>query len=195
MDENTAVAPGLRRRRAAALAGLLLVGALAACGPKGGSTGASASLTTPPASASTSSAASASAPPASTPTTPSTTGGSTGATVSPTLPSNPGIASGEPAPVKLPALGYQSMGDMLTVYFYGGTCEEYGLKADESQQGKVLVRVVVTKPAAPGKVCSHLVKKNNVAAQLSHPLQGRAVVDQATGETLTLDAGPAGGPQ
>ncbi|WP_104815751.1 hypothetical protein [Kitasatospora sp. MMS16-BH015] len=194
MDENTAVTPIARKRRLAALAGLLLAGALTACGSNTGtSTGASASLTTPAASPSPSASSSLSAPVSSTP--PNTPVNSAPATTPSAQPTHPGIASGEPAPVKLPALGYQTSGTTLTVYFYGGTCQKYGLKVDESQPNQVGVQVTVTEAASPGRVCSQLVKKNSVTAQLSRPLGSRTVVDRASGEQLGLDAEPAGGPQ
>ncbi|WP_441246488.1 hypothetical protein [Kitasatospora sp. McL0602] len=200
MDENTSVAPAARRRRAAALAGLLLAaGALTACNSGSGGTGASASMTTPPASTSagTPSTGSSTGTPSAPPATQSPVQSPTSGTSTPaTSPTNPGIASGEPAPVKLlPALGYTSQGTTLTVYFYGGTCEQYGLKADESKPGQVSVRVVVTKAATPGRVCSQLVKKDAVTTQLSHPLEGRTVIDQSNGQEVPLDSGPAGGPQ
>ncbi|GAA2157882.1 hypothetical protein GCM10009760_60400 [Kitasatospora kazusensis] len=84
---------------------------------------------------------------------------------------------------------------MLTVYFYGGTCDTYGLKTDESKAGEVDVRVVIAQPAPRGRECPALVKKNAVSAQLGHPLAGRKVVDLATGQEVPNDPGPVGGPQ
>jgi len=186
MDEKTAAVPAraTRRRRVTALAGLMLaVGTVAACGSAGGSTGASASATGQP-SASASPSATASPSPSASPTpAPSAS------------PSGPGIAVGEPAPIKLPALAHQVQGNTLTVWFYGGVCEKYGLKVDESKPGEVDVRVVVAEPAPRGKECPALAKRETVTAQLEHPLAGRKVIDLGTGQQVPLDPGPAGGPQ
>ncbi|MDH6575081.1 hypothetical protein [Kitasatospora sp. MAP5-34] len=196
MNQKTAVVTvrTTRRRRVTALAGLLLAaGAVSACGSGTSTTAASASMTTPPAaSPSTSASPSPSVGPSQ-----SAGGGATSAPTPgpPVSPSSPGVASGEPAPVKLPAIGYQSQGNTLTVYFYGGTCDTYGLKADESKAGQVGVRVVITQTAPIGRECPALVKRNAVSAQLSHPLAGRKVVDLATGQDVPNDPGPIGGPQ
>ncbi len=194
MDEHTAVvtAKATRRRRATALVGLLLAaGAVTACGSGSSTTAASASMSTAP-----SASPSASASPSPSPSPSRTVGGPGSPTPAPSAsPSNPGIASGEPAPVKLPAIGYQSQGSTLTVYFFGGTCDTYGLKADESKAGEVDVRVVITQPAPRGRECPALVKRNSVTADLNHPLAGRKVVDLATGQDVPNDPGPVGGPQ
>ncbi|GAA2226059.1 MULTISPECIES: hypothetical protein [Kitasatospora] len=202
MDENTSAAAvrsvrGRVRRRATALAGLVLaVGTVAACGPSG-SGGGSDAATGSSASPTVSSAAPS---PSGTTSTPST-GPTTSATADPSTPApggspgNPGIAPGEPAPVKLPALAYQVQDDQLTVWFYGGVCDKYGLKTDESKQGEVDVRVVVTQTAPRGQACPALAKRNSVTAKLSRPLAGRSVVDLGTGQTLSMDPPPIGGPQ
>ncbi|MFD9129276.1 hypothetical protein [Kitasatospora sp. NPDC059571] len=191
MDARTAVVPfrTVWRRRAAALAGLVITaGSLAACG-SAGSTGAAdgAGSTAPSASASASAQPSAPASPS-----PSDSPTATPA------PTGPGIAVGEPAPtaVKLPATGYQVQnGTELTVYFFGGVCDKYGLRADESMTGQVRVRVVIAKTADPGKECPRLVKQESVTAQLSKPLDGRKVVDLASGTTLGLSGDMPGGPR
>ncbi|MGK4583697.1 hypothetical protein [Kitasatospora sp. HPMI-4] len=201
MDENTSAAAvrpvrGRARRRVTGLAGLVLaIGAVAACGPTGSGGGSDAA-----AGASASPTAASAAPSSAAPSTPSA-GPTQSATPDPGTqapggsPSNPGIAVGEPAPVKLPALAYQAQDDQLMVWFYGGACDKYGLKADESKQGEVDVRVVVTQTAPRGQACPALVRRNSVTAKLSHPLAGRTVVDAATGQTLSMDPPPIGGPQ
>ncbi|MDH6129352.1 hypothetical protein [Kitasatospora sp. GP82] len=191
MDENTSVVPvrtvrGRARRRATALAGLMLaIGAVAACGPKGSTSASDTAVGTPASPSPTTAASSAAAPAPSASPTPAPS----------TSPSGPGIAVGEPAPVKLPALAYQAQDDQLTVWFYSGVCDKYGLKADESKQGEVDVRVVVTQTAPRGQECPALAKRNSVTAKLSQPLAGRKVVDIATGQTLSMDPPPIGGPQ
>ena len=105
---------------------------------------------------------------------------------------------GEPAPTAaaLPAIGYAVEGGThLTVYFYGGVCEEYGLKADEQASGLVRVRVVVAKPAPRGKECPALAKKASVSAQLAQPLGERKVIDMTSGAGLTVMGEVPGGPR
>jgi hypothetical protein len=111
-------------------------------------------------------------------------------------PTNPGIASGEPAPVKRPATGYQLQGDRhLSVFFFAGVCDKYGLKTNESKAGQVDVQVVITQAAPKGQMCPALVKKQAVSADLQQPLAGRKVLDLGSGQVLPLDSDPNGGPQ
>jgi hypothetical protein len=78
------------------------------------------------------------------------------------------------------ATGYRSDGDTLTVSFLGGSCDTYGLQADQSQADSVVVAVVITKYPAPGHVCSMLIGQRTVSVDLGRPLDGRTVVDRAT---------------
>ncbi|MGW6913997.1 hypothetical protein ACWGB8_09275 [Kitasatospora sp. NPDC054939] len=196
-------------RRAAVLAGLLLAAAaLAGCGDggKGGSESAtspaSGTATAAPAgspSASPSpSAAAPSVPADPTATTPgprpaSPTAPATEPTPAQTRPS-PGIAVGEPAPVGRQAVAYREDGKRLTIRFYGGICEKYGLKADESKPGRVDIRVVVTEPLAPGQSCAAVAKLQTVSTELKQPLMGRAVTDLGTGQLVPLATDPYVGP-
>ncbi|MEU8514219.1 hypothetical protein AB0C76_21895 [Kitasatospora sp. NPDC048722] len=115
-------------------------------------------------------------------------------------PPGPGIAVGEPnpngpSPAVRPAVTYRVDGsNKLTVYFYGGVCQQYALKADESHPGQVDVKVVVAAPVKSGQVCSELAKRQTVTADLRAPLAGRTVNDLSTGNAIPLDADPHAGP-
>lgn len=86
-------------------------------------------------------------------------------------------------------LGYTSNGDQLTVKFYAGICEKYGLDADQSKPGEVLVRIVVTTPAPSGRPCPMVITEQSVSANLGSPLDQRSVIDASTGKALPqLDA-------
>ncbi|MER8182641.1 hypothetical protein [Kitasatospora sp. NPDC094015] len=205
MDDRTAAVPfrSARRRGAVALAALLVgAGALTACGQTGsttasdsssagaGSSGA-ASPSGPASSAAASPPASASAPASTPPADPS-------AQPSAGSPTKPGIAVGEPDPSapKYPALGYRVDGaSTLVVSFYGGTCDKYGLKAEEPTPGVIRVRVVIAQPAPKGQACAALVRVNEVSATLPQPFHGEAVLDVATGEQVQPGGQPAGGPR
>ncbi|MFB7471152.1 hypothetical protein [Kitasatospora sp. NPDC056184] len=111
-----------------------------------------------------------------------------------------GIAVGEPPPNGSgngspvhPAMTYRVDGKRLTVWFYGGVCERYALKADESKPGRVDVRVT-TAPVPAGQDCIAVAKRQTVAADLKQPLQGRTVTDLATGQEVPLEADPKVGP-
>ncbi len=121
-------------------------------------------------------------------------------TPAPTPPGN-GIAVGEPAPNGSgngspvhPAITYRIDGNKLTVWFYGGVCQRYALKADESKPGRVDVRVTTAAPVPAGQACAELAKRQTVTADLKQPLQGRAVTDLATGEAVPLEADAKVGP-
>ncbi|MFF2039182.1 hypothetical protein ACFVVX_02040 [Kitasatospora sp. NPDC058170] len=117
-------------------------------------------------------------------------------TPAPTPPGN-GIAVGEPAPngpSTHPAITYRADGNRLTVWFYGGICEKYGLKADESHPGRVDIRVVIAAPVPAGQACNEIAKRQTVVADLKQPLMGRAVTDQSSGQPVPLDADPRIGP-
>ncbi|WP_431678201.1 hypothetical protein [Kitasatospora sp. KL5] len=191
MDARTAVVPfgAARRRRAAVLAAgvALAVSAVAACGSQTAGSAGGAPSAQPTAGASAPSG-SPSPSPSDSPT----------AAPEPGQPTGPGIAVGEPAPTaaSLPAIGY-SLTDRthLTVYFYGGVCEEYALRADEQAPGLVRVRVVVSKPAPRGKECPALAKRDSVSAQLAQPLGERNVIDMTSGTGLTVLGDTPGGPR
>ncbi|MFD4654288.1 hypothetical protein ACFWP2_01535 [Kitasatospora sp. NPDC058444] len=206
-----------RGRRAVALAGLALaaVVTVAGCGSGGkpasdaaaGGSSATASASgspqAPSDSASPSSAASSgAAQPAQPPTgfTPTPASPAPGQPAPATPPGN-GIAVGEPnpngsnAPVR-PPVAYRVDGTTkLTVYFFGGVCTTYALKADESQPGRVDVLVVPGKPTVqPGQVCNALAKRQSVSADLRSPLAGRTVVDKSSGQEVPLEGDPHIGP-
>ena len=110
----------------------------------------------------------------------------------------PGIAVGEPDPNgKAPGVSYRVDGLRMTVIFYGGTCETYGLKLDESKPGTVQAKVVVREPQPAGKACAAIAKLQEVAADLKEQLGARTVFDQNTGQELPRQQGPdqVGGPQ
>ncbi|MEV4616388.1 hypothetical protein AB0K43_27905 [Kitasatospora sp. NPDC049258] len=205
MDDRTAAVPfrAAHRRGAVALAAVLLgAGALAACGQTGSTTasdsssaGAASSGAASPGSAGPSTSAS---PPASGSAPASTPPADPSAQPSAANPSHPGIAVGEPDPTapKYPALGYRvDGGSTLVVSFYGGTCDKYGLKAEEATPGVIRVRVVIAQPAPRGQACAALVKVNEVSAKLAQPFHGEAVLDVATGEQVQPGGEPAGGPR
>ncbi|MFF4378927.1 hypothetical protein [Kitasatospora sp. NPDC001547] len=211
-----------RGRRAVALAGLALAAVVTVAGcdgggkpasdsAAGGSAAASASASTSPqapaGSASPSSAApTGSSPGAAQPAQPPTGFTPTPASPAPgqpapaTPPGN-GIAVGEPnpngsdAPAR-PPVAYRVDGTTkLTVYFFGGVCTQYALKADESQPGRVDVLVVPGPPTVqPGQVCNALAKRQSVSADLRSPLAGRTVVDKSSGQELPLEGDPHMGP-
>ncbi|MEV0531480.1 hypothetical protein [Kitasatospora sp. NPDC050463] len=213
-----------RGRRAAALAGLLLAAAaLAGCGDGDGKSAAdSASGSAQPTTSATASpGASTSATSSAAPTDPATasppvstppadpaasspdprpTGPApgTGPAQTPTpAPTPPGIAVGEPAPNGQPvhpAITYRVDASKLTVWFYGGICEKYALKVDESKPGRVDVRVAVAAPMPAGQACAELAKRQTVTAELKQPLMGRAVTDLATGQPVPLESDPHVGP-
>ncbi|MEU1289186.1 hypothetical protein [Kitasatospora sp. NPDC005856] len=198
-----------RGRRAMALAGLALaaVVTVAGCGSGGkpasdAAAGGPAAASAPaPASASASASPQAPADPAS-PAPADPTGSSSGAAQpAPATPPGNGIAVGEPdpngsnAPVR-PPVAYRVDGTTkLTVYFFGGVCTKYALKADESQPGRVDVLVVPGPPTIqPGQVCNALAKRQSVSADLRSPLAGRTVVDKSSGQEVPLEGDPHIGP-
>ncbi|MER5353020.1 hypothetical protein ABT093_22140 [Kitasatospora sp. NPDC002551] len=112
-----------------------------------------------------------------------------------------GIAVGEPAPNGSgkgsqvhPAITYRVDGNRLTVWFYGGVCQRYALKADESKPGRVDVRVTTAAPVPAGQDCVAVAQRQTVTADLKQPLRGRAVTDLATGQEVPLEADPKVGP-
>lgn len=213
-----------RGRRTVALAGLVLAAAVTVAGCDGGGKSASdaasgsaqpvSASATPSATASPGGPSSAAAPSAgaTTPVTPPPADPSAGTpdprpsstAQPPAPPADPpgnGIAVGEPAPTGQgsgaavhPAVTYRVDGNKLTVWFYGGVCERYALKADESKPGRVDVKVTLAAPVPAGQVCAELAKRQTVSAELKQPLAGRAVTDLATGQPVPLEADPHVGP-
>ncbi|RKT18336.1 hypothetical protein BX285_2758 [Streptomyces sp. 1114.5] len=208
-----------RGRRALALAGLALATVMTVAGCDGGGKPASDSAT---AGASASASASPQAPtPPGSPSATAEPGSPSGATQpatpptgfdptpaspppgkpDPATPPGNGIAPGEPnpngsTPPTRPPVAYRVDGTTkLTVYFFGGVCTKYALKADESQPGRVDVTVVPGPPAVqPGQVCNALAKRQSVSADLRSPLAGRTVVDRTSGQELPLEGDPHAGP-
>ncbi|GAA3002701.1 hypothetical protein GCM10010519_38590 [Streptomyces lactacystinicus] len=211
-----------RGRRAVALAGLALAAVMTVAGCGGGGKPASDAAASGSAAASASESASPQAPTDSaSPSSAAPTGSSPGASQparppggftptpaspapgqpAPGTPPGNGIAVGEPnpngsgAPVR-PPVAYRVDGTTkLTVYFFGGVCTTYTLKADESQPGRVDVLVVPGPPTVqPGQVCNALAKRQSVSADLRSPLAGRTVVDRTSGQELPLEGDPHMGP-
>jgi hypothetical protein len=100
--------------------------------------------------------------------------------------SGSGTASAAPTGRGQTADGYSASGTVLTVHFYGGTCEKYGLHADQSVSGEVAVTVVVTQGPKAGQMCPAVMTPQTVSTNLGSPLDGRKVVDTTTGKTLPL---------
>ncbi|MFF7631857.1 hypothetical protein ACFZB9_01700 [Kitasatospora sp. NPDC008050] len=115
----------------------------------------------------------------------------------PTAPSGATPPATTPLPVdpqaQLKPANYLTKGNQLTVFFFGGVCDKYGLKADESKAGQVTVQVVITQKPPAGQICPDLVKQQSVTTDLAQPLQGRKVVS-ATGADVPLESVPNGGP-
>ncbi|MFF2080454.1 hypothetical protein ACFVXG_37545 [Kitasatospora sp. NPDC058162] len=120
-----------------------------------------------------------------------------------TPPTN-GIAPGEPNPAGTgaansnvrPPTGYRLDGsNKLTVYFFGGVCTTYAVKADESQAGQVGVVIVPGPPTVqPGHVCTAMAKRQAVSVDLRSPLAGRTVVDRTSGQDVPLEGDAHAGP-
>ena len=91
--------------------------------------------------------------------------------------------------------GYTSNGDELTVKFFAGICDKYGLRADQSTSGQVRVSVVVTQYPQAGTRCPMLVRQQQVSTDLGSPLDGRTVVDTANGKPLPQLNTPTGSKQ
>ncbi|MFH8380847.1 hypothetical protein ACH4E7_07885 [Kitasatospora sp. NPDC018058] len=212
-----------RGRRVAALAAVALAAMVTVAGCNGdGKSSADSAGASATASASASASAAPQAPtPSGTPAAtasgtpgqpsqvPPTGGAATPASPAPGQPSGaatpPGnaIAPGEPnpagtgaGPAVRPPIAYRADGgNKLTVYFFGGVCTQYALKADESQAGTVAVEVVPGPPTVqPGHVCTALAKRQAVSADLRSPLTGRTVVDRTSGQEVPLEGDPHAGP-
>ncbi|WNI25188.1 hypothetical protein [Streptomyces sp. ITFR-16] len=79
-------------------------------------------------------------------------------------------------------LSYGSDGRTLSVTFWGGVCSTYTASAREDG-GTVRVSVKETKPD-PDKVCVMMAKELTRTVTLDQPLDGRKVVDTASGATV-----------
>ncbi|MEV4555864.1 hypothetical protein AB0K51_02565 [Kitasatospora sp. NPDC049285] len=199
MDDRTAAvstkAPRTRRLAAALAGAALAAGLLTACGgsgPSAASSGAPSGTAASPSASGSPSAPASSAPstPSASPT-PQPSG-------SPAQPTSPGIAVGEPTPtpVKIPATGYRlESPTRLTVFFFAGVCDKYGLKVEEDTPPVLKVRVVITETAPRGQACPQIIKGQQVTATLSKPVTSGGVVDLATGEQLPPATDAVGGPR
>ncbi|MGZ2362211.1 hypothetical protein LRE75_37055 [Streptomyces sp. 372A] len=77
---------------------------------------------------------------------------------------------------------YSADGRTLSVTFWGGVCSTYTASAREDGEA---VRVAVTeKKAEPGKVCVMIAKELTRTVTLERPLDGRKVVDEASGSVV-----------
>jgi hypothetical protein len=92
-------------------------------------------------------------------------------------------ATGTPAR-GIPATGYSTVGTVLTVYYTAGVCDKYGVTADQSQPGRVLVQIVVTRHAPTGQMCPMIVSQQHSSVDLGRPLDGRQVMDAGNGKVL-----------
>ncbi|WP_157597227.1 hypothetical protein [Streptacidiphilus rugosus] len=87
-------------------------------------------------------------------------------------------------PTGIPAGAYSTAGTVLTVYFEAGVCDRYGVTANQSQAGKVLITVVITQRHPNGQMCPMAITPHHASVDLGSPLDGRQVVDTATGRAL-----------
>ncbi|MGF1431353.1 hypothetical protein ACQRUO_33255, partial [Kitasatospora sp. LaBMicrA B282] len=127
--------------------------------------------------------------------------GGTATTPAPANPAQTPPAQNPPAPqppadpqTEIKPTSYLTSGNQLTVFFYGVTCDKFGLTADEGRSGTVRVQVVITQHLPVGRMCPALVKQQSVVATLGQPLNGRAVLDATTGANVPLESVPNGGP-
>ncbi|MFF0748370.1 hypothetical protein [Streptomyces sp. NPDC004267] len=73
-------------------------------------------------------------------------------------------------------------GRQLSVTFWGGVCSTYTVTADETPR-EVTVRIA-EKPTEPGKACIAIAVEITKTVTLDAPLDGRAVVDGASGQPV-----------
>ncbi|MGW2473587.1 hypothetical protein [Streptomyces sp. NPDC001665] len=76
---------------------------------------------------------------------------------------------------------YSADGRTLSVTFWGGVCSTYTASAREDGDA---VRVTVTEKKDPGKVCVMIAKELTRTVTLERPLDGRKVVDEASGSVV-----------
>ncbi|MER7905583.1 hypothetical protein ABTX84_20140 [Streptomyces sp. NPDC095614] len=99
-----------------------------------------------------------------------------------------GSTGPSPAPTKDPAgrdaaiTSYSADGRTLEVTFWGGVCSTYAAHASEDGTS-VRVTVTESKPE-PGKACVMIAKALTRTVTLDAPLDGRKVVDAASGEAV-----------
>jgi hypothetical protein len=109
---------------------------------------------------------------------------------SPSSPGGSGVSGGSGKPTAprpahgIPITGYSTQGDVLTVYFFAGVCEKYGVTADQSQSDQVRVTVVVTSHAPTGQMCPMVISQQHASVDLGRPLDSRKVVDTTDAHTV-----------
>ena len=192
MDSRKQQRATIRRLVTLAAAAALTTGGVTACA----STAASAKPSAAPLSGSAggSSGASAGTTPTGTPLVPVTPSGSP--SIQPGGPMIPGPSTSPAAPAPgqtFKGTGFTSNGDILTVRFFAGVCEKYGLDANQATPGKVLVTIVVTQHPTAGERCPMVITQQQVSVNLGSPLDGRAVVDTSTGKALPQVDAPTSG--
>jgi len=77
---------------------------------------------------------------------------------------------------------YSADGKTLTLRFWGGVCNTYSVSAKETSK-KVTVEIE-SKPKRPGQACILMAKEMTKKVTLDKPVDGREVVDKATGEKV-----------
>jgi hypothetical protein len=179
MDSRKQKKASSRRLVVTAAVALLTVGGAAACT----STTASAK----PSATAVSNLPGAPTTPVSVP--PSTSAGSGSPSIQPGGPMIPAPSTGTQT---FKGLGYTSSGDVLTVRFFAGVCEKYGLDANQSTPGRVYVTIVVTQHPTTGERCPMVITQQQVSVNLGSPLDGRTVVDTSTGLSLAQLDAPSG---
>ena len=178
MDPRKQQRATIRRLVTLAAAAALTTGGVTACA----STAASAKPSAAPLSGS---GASAGSTPTGTPPVPVTPSGSPSIQPGGTMIPGPPITGTPSTPAQsFTGTGFTSSGNVLTVRFFAGICEKYGLDASQATPGKVLVTIVVTQHPTTGERCPMVIKQQQVGANLGSPLDGRAVVDTSNGKAL-----------
>ncbi|MFI0819143.1 hypothetical protein ACH4TX_23810 [Streptomyces sp. NPDC021098] len=77
---------------------------------------------------------------------------------------------------------YSADGKTLTLRFWGGVCNTYSVSADET--AKRITVEIKSKPKRPGQACILMAKEMTKKVTLDKALDGREVVDKATGEKV-----------
>jgi hypothetical protein len=99
-----------------------------------------------------------------------------------------------PTPSGIKADSYTSNGAELSVHFFGGVCSTYSLQANQSAAGKVVVTILAAPTSSGTGMCPQLIRDQAVSVDLGAPLDGRSVVDAASGKTLPpTNPAPGGG--
>lgn len=119
-----------------------------------------------------------------------------------TTPDNPGTSAAPPSPLPAtasPAPGEPSGqhtlaitsvtlgkdGRTLAITGFGGMCEDFSARAEESSSS-VTLSLVGTPNQDAGKACPAMAKEVSVTVALAAPWDKRQLVDAATGQTLNL---------